>query len=91
MKRRKPLCNSFAFTADRFGRAIQAKITAEALARLSSVIAPRLEPRHVRRMYMEHREEIDRIARLVSEEREDPDSGLVITGEDVQRLRRTRR
>jgi hypothetical protein len=91
MKRRRPSCDGFAFTADRFGHAIQAKITTEALARISHAIVPHLEPRHVRRIYLEHRDEIDRIARLICQERKDLENGLVITGEDILRLRRTRR
>jgi hypothetical protein len=88
MKRRRRNDDGFAFTADRFGRPGQARITSEALACLSKAKIPQLPPRQVRKIYFQHHVEIDRIARLISRERKDVDAGLVITGADIQRLRR---
>jgi hypothetical protein len=90
MKRRGKI-GSFAFTADRFGQPRQAKITNEALAQFSNSKMPRLSPREVRRIYIDHREEIDRIARIICQERKDPADKLTITGSDIQRLKRSRR
>ena len=87
MRRRAARCDSFAFTADRFGRPMQAKITTEALAQFTSSKVPRLQPRQMRRIFMEHHDEINRIARIVCEEREDSSDKLLITGSDILRLR----
>jgi hypothetical protein len=81
------MCESFAFTADRFGRPIQARITTEALAQLTRSKMLRLQPRQVRRIFMEHHAEINRIARIVGEERKDLADELLITGADIQRLK----
>lgn len=81
------MCESFAFTADRFGRPIQAKITTEALTQLTSSKMPRLRPRQVRRIFMEHHAEINRIARIIGEERKDTADELLITGSDILRLK----
>src|ERR1700677_4698187 len=48
MTRRRTMCESFAFTADRFGRPMQAKITTEALAQFTSSKMLRLQPQHLR-------------------------------------------
>ena len=87
MRRRAARCDSFAFTADRFGRPIQAKITTEALAQFTSSKMLRLQPRQVRRIFMEHQAEIDRIARIIGEERKDLADELLITGPDILRLK----
>jgi len=44
---------------------MQAKITTEALAQFTSSKVPRLRPRQMRRIFMEHHDEINRIARIV--------------------------
>jgi hypothetical protein len=87
MRRRPAICESFAFTADRFGRPIQAKITTEALAQFTSSKMPRLRPRQERRIFMEHHVEINRIARIIGEERKDMANELLITGSDILRLK----
>jgi Protein of unknown function (DUF1488) len=87
MRRRPAMCESFAFTADRFGRPIQARITTEALAQFTSSKMLRLQPRQVRRIFMEHHAEINRIARIIGEERNDLAGQLLITGSDILRLR----
>jgi hypothetical protein len=81
------MCESFAFTADRFGRPIQAKITTEALTQLTSSKMPRRRPRQIRRIFMEHHAEINRIARIIGEERKDTADELLITGSDILRLK----
>ncbi len=87
MRRRPASCDSIAFTADRFGRPMQAKIITEALAQFTSSKMLRLQPRQVRRIFMEHHAEIDRIARIIGEEREDLADELLITGSDILRLK----
>jgi hypothetical protein len=87
MRRRPARCDSFAFTADRFGRPIQAKITSDALVQLTSSKVPRLQPRQVRRIFMEHHDEINRIARIICEEGGDSADQLLITGSDILRLK----
>jgi hypothetical protein len=47
----------------------------------------RLQPRQVRRIFMEHRAEINRIARIICEEREDLADELLIAGPDILRLK----
>jgi hypothetical protein len=79
-------CESFAFTADRFGRPVQAKITNEGLAYFSNSKILRLRPRHARRIFMEHHEEINRIAKMVCQERKDLAGELLITVSDILRL-----
>jgi hypothetical protein len=81
------MCEGFAFTADRFGRPIQARITTEALAQFTRSKMLRLQPRQVRRIFMEHHTEIDRIARIIGEERKDLADELLITGSDILRLK----
>jgi hypothetical protein len=87
MRPRPAKCESFAFTADRFGRPVQARITAEALAQFTNSKMPRLQPRQVRRIFMEHHAEINRIARIICGERNDSSDELLITGSDVLRLK----
>ena len=87
MRRRPARCDSFAFTADRFGRPIQAKITTEALAQFTSSKMLRLQPRQVRRIFMDHQAEIDRIAKIIGEERKNLADELLITGSDILRLK----
>ena len=87
MTRRRTMCESFAFTADRFGRPMQAKITTEALAQFTSSKMLRLQPRQVRRIFMDHQAEIDRIAKIIGEERKNLADELLITGSDILRLR----
>jgi hypothetical protein len=81
------MCESFAFTADRFGRPMQAKITTEALAQFTSSKTLRLQPRQVRRIFMDHQAEIDRIAKIIGEERKNLADELLITGSDILRLK----
>ncbi len=87
MKPRPARCESFAFTADRLGRPVQARITTEALAQFTRSKMPRLQPRQVRRIFMEHHAEINRIARIICEERKDLADELLITGTDILRLK----
>jgi hypothetical protein len=81
------MCESLAFTADRFGHPIQARITTEALAQFRDSKMLQLQPRQVRRIFMEHADEINRIARIICRERQDLSGELIITGSDVRRLK----
>jgi hypothetical protein len=81
------MSDSFAFTADRFGHPTQARITTEALAQFTSSKPLRLRPRQARRIFMEHHAEINRIARIIGEERKELADELLITGSDILRLK----
>jgi hypothetical protein len=80
---------SMSFTADRNGSPIQARITHEALscfaqhAQQKSVV---LAPRHARQLFLQHHDEINRIAIAVAH-RQKGATTVLITGADVGRYR----
>jgi hypothetical protein len=80
--------DQFIFITDVSGQPVRARITYEALAQFIRPRHGRFQPRELRRIYIEHHDEIHRIAKVLRQERRDPDApAIVITNADVLRLR----